>query len=475
MSLVSRSGSTLAALFLAQFLISLDGTIVVIALPSIQRDLGFDPGALTWVANAYIVMLGGFLLVGGRSADFIGRKRAFIAGMWIFTAASLMCGVAEDQWTLLAGRAIQGLGAAVVLPASLAIVADWFRDASMRRGLLAVWTGANSAGGGAALLLGAFLVDRFSWPMIFIVNVPLGAAVIVVTAVCMSDTASTARPAGLDWRGAGAMTAGSLSAVGAVISGGEDGWWSVETMSLSAAAVGLIGLFVAIERRRTTPLVPLGMFRSRAVVAANIVAFVIMGVIGTLAFLMTWYLQGVLGYSPYRTGAAFLAVAASLLCGSLMSHGSLRRADARTTLIAAMVVCGLGAAMLTRLSATGDYVRELLPALVTMSIGAGCALAVSVILATGSLPRADVGVASGVVNTAQQLGAAFWLAVFTSVAFSGGAEFAPGSNAELVHGLRDAFWGVTIVIGLTTTFVAVVLNGPNVHSQVGRRSAEGVT
>lgn len=455
----ARQVVVLALVVLAQLVVILNATIVTVALPSIQRDLGFSTDGLTWVVNAYILVLGAFLVPAGRAGDLFGRKKTFIIGISLFALGSFVAGASGAQNMLLAGRVVQGLGAALLLPTTLSMLATSFPDGPRRHRALALWGGINSAAAGGALLVGGVLTDRLSWSAIFFVNAILGVLIAVAAAACMTGSSRSARAARIDGFGAVTLTLAAAAAVYTMTSARLNGWMSVVTVASALLAAFFIGAFVGIERVHREPLVRLSHFRSRTLATANVVACVIAGASMAMVYLMTLYFQDVLGFSALETGLAFAPITAATLLGSLATHPAIRRFGFRAALLTSLTVMGIGVTLLTRISPASSYSVDVLPALIVAFGGAGCGAVAAVILATTKISDGDAGLVSGLIGGSQQIGAAFWLAVFTSIATAraAGSSFADPPSVALVDGFRFAFWSLACLALLTACVVAMVL------------------
>src|SRR3954464_10415934 len=318
---------------LAQFMVVLDATIVNIALPSIQHGLSFSDADLQWVINAYTLVFGGFLLLGGRAADLLGRKRLFVAGVALFSAASLFNGLAQSSSMLIAGRALQGLGGALVSPAALSLIMTNFPGTAERTKALGVWSGIAAGGGAFGLLLGGILTDALSWEWIFFVNVPVGLAALVAAARFVPESRVEGAHRSFDLAGAVTVTSGLIVLVYAIVKAQEFGWGSGRTLGLAAVAVALLGAFVAIERRSRAPLVRLSIFRVRSITAANVVMLLVASGMFAMFYFASIYVQEVLGYSPLKAGFAFLPMTAAIVVGAGLAQSLVRRAGVRAVAI----------------------------------------------------------------------------------------------------------------------------------------------
>jgi EmrB/QacA subfamily drug resistance transporter len=450
---------------LAQFMIVLDATIVNIALPAIQRDLGFSRADLQWVINGYTLVFGGFLLLGGRAGDLIGRKRLFLIGMAIFSIASLLNGLSASSEQLVAFRALQGLGGALVSPVALSIITTTFSEGPDRTKALGVW-GAIAAGGSAfGLLLGGILTDALSWEWIFFINVPIGIATFVASARLLPESRAERRPATFDVAGAVSVTAGLVVLVYAIVKADAWGWGSTNTIGLTVLAVVLLASFIAIEHRSREPLVPLGIFRIRTLATADGVFLFVAGGLFAMFFFSSLYAQQVLGYSPLRAGFAFLPVTAAIIVGSGAAQYFIKRFGPKRTSVAGMVVAAVGLFLLTGASAGGSYLGDLLPGLLLMAFGMGNVFVPMTLIATAGVDSGQAGLASGLFNTAQQVGGALGLAVLSTLADNASRGFlenlgrapSPADQVSaLVEGMQVAF-GVGGALMLAGAVIAALL------------------
>ena len=444
----------------AQFMVVLDATIVNVALPSIQHDLGFTPTNLAWVLNSYTLFFGGFLLLGGRAADLFGRKRLFIAGVTIFTLASLLNGLATSPGQLIGFRALQGLGGALVSPAALAIITTTFAEGTERTKALGVWAAIAGGGSAVGLILGGVLVDALSWPWVFIVNVPIGIAV-AIAALRLVPESRAEGVAGFDLLGAATVTGGIVALVYAVVEAGTKGWGSATTLGFAAFAFVLIASFVAIERRHVEPLVRLGIFKVRSLLVANVAMLLTISGMFAMFFFATIYLQEVQGYSPLKTGFAFLPFTVGIIGGSVFAQSLISRLGIRGTVITGLVSAAVGLLLMTRLTVGGSFAGELLPAMILIAIGMGLVFVPLTLLATAGVDDADQGLASGLFNTSQQFGGALGLAFLSTIAASqtrsqlegiGGS----GTEAQQLDALMSGYH-LAFVIGAALMFVAAGL------------------
>jgi EmrB/QacA subfamily drug resistance transporter len=447
---------------LAQFMVVLDATVVNVALPSIQRDLDFSSGNLQWVVNGYTLVFGGFLLLGGRAADLLGRRRLFLAGVAVFTLASLLSGLAQSSEMLIAARALQGLGGALVSPAALSIITTTFADGTDRTRALGVW-GAIAGGGGAfGLLLGGLLTQTLSWEWVFFVNVPIGLATIIASARFVPESRSEAQTRGFDLAGAASVTSGLVILTYAIVKAQDFGWGDPRTLGLGALAAALLVAFVFVERRSRSPLVRLDILRTRSLAATNGVMLLVAGGLFSMFFFGGLYLQQVLGYDPLEAGLAFLPMTAGIVAGSVLSQRLIPRFGVKNVLLGGLTTAAAGLALMTRVAPDSDYLTVVLPAFALMAIGMGNAFVPLTLTATTNVAAQDQGLASGLFNTAQQVGGALGLAILSTLAANRTAG--ASSAGALVDGFHIAFTAGAILIGVGVLIAAVALRRRDVAS-----------
>jgi EmrB/QacA subfamily drug resistance transporter len=415
---------------LAQFMVVLDATIVNVALPSIQRGLHFSPASLPWVVNAYTLIFGGFLLLGGRASDLIGRKRLFMAGIVVFSAASLLNGVAQSPAMLIIGRGLQGLGGALLSPAALAIITTTFTETGERTRALGVWSAIAAGGGAVGLLLGGVLTDLASWQWNFIVNVPVGIVALLATLRFVPESRAEVAHRTFDLRGAVTVTAGLVVLVFGIVKAQAWGWGSPRIIGLLVAGLGLLALFVALERRSPAPLVRLSIFRIRTLAVADLVLLLVASGMFGMFYFASLYVQNTLGYSPLRAGLAFLPITAGIVVGAGIAQQLIRRIGVRNVALVGVSLATAGLVVLTRLPVHGSYVGDLLPGLLPLSIGMGLTFVPITLLGTGGVQGDDAGLASGLFNTAQQVGGSLGLAILATLAAS--------QTSSLLHGTAGA-------------------------------------
>ena len=447
----------LVLLCMGSLMIVLDTTIVNVALPSIRGDLHFSQTSLAWVVNAYMLTFGGFLLLGGRLGDHFGHRRLFIAGILLFTVASLACGLSTEKGFLVAARAVQGFGGAIVSAVSLSLIVSLFVEPADRAKAMGVFGFVAAGGGTLGVLLGGVLTDLLDWHWIFLVNVPIGIAVAVLAPRVLPPSRAAHAGGRLDAAGAVIVTAGLMLAVYAIVNGNQAGWLSGQTVGLLAGAVALLAAFLAVESRVRSPLMPLSLFRRRNLATANVVGILWAAAMFAWFFLSALYLQLVLGYSPLQVGLAFLP--ANLIMATLslgLSARLVMRYGIKPPLVGGLTLAAVGLALLARAPVHGHYLVNLLPSMVLLGFGAGAAFNPLLLAAMGDVEPGEAGLASGIVNTSFMMGGALGLAVLASVAasrtthlLSTGASHA----SALVGGYHVAF-----IIGAAFAAVAAVVS-----------------
>ncbi len=424
---------------LAQFMVILDATVVNVALPSIQSDLGFTASSLQWVINAYTLVFGGFLLLGGRAGDLFGRRKLFLWGVAIFSVASLLNGLATSEEWLIISRGLQGLGGALVSPAALSIITTTFAEGEDRTKALGVWSAIAAGGGAFGLLLGGILTDLLSWEWIFFVNVPIGIATAALAVRYVPESRAPNRQPGADLPGAITVTSGLIVLVYAIVQAEDHGWGSARTIGLAAVAFALLGAFVLIESRSRAPLIRLGIFKVRSLAGANGVLLLVIGGLFGFFFFSTLYVQQILGYSPLEAGLAFLPVTIGIATGAGIAQQLVKRFGVRTTASLGMVIAAFGLYLFSRVTADGTYLSDVLPAIIPQSIGMGLFFVPITLIATTNVGEDDAGLASGLFNTSQQVGGALGLAVLSTLAADKTASVlselggAPSSSSRRTH------------------------------------------
>jgi EmrB/QacA subfamily drug resistance transporter len=459
-----RRWLALLVLCLGDLMIVLDVTIVGVALPSIREDLGFSETSLAWVVNAYLLTFGGFLLLGGRLGDLFGHRRLFLIGIAVFTAASLACGLANSQELLIAARAVQGLGGAIVSAVALSLIMTLFTEAGDRAKAMGVFGFVAAGGGSIGVLLGGVLTDALDWHWIFLVNLPIGAAVFALCLVLLPAGRGQATPR-LDVAGAVTVTASLMLAVYAIVNGNEQGWTSGRTLGLLAAAAALLALFLGIESRVRSPLVPLGLFRLRNVAVSNVVGVLWAAAMFAWFFLSALYLQLVLGYSPMKVGLAFLP--ANLIMGALslgLSARLVMRFGIRRPLATGLLLAAAGLVLFARAPVDGSFAVDVLPSMILLGLGAGMAFNPVLLAAMSDVEPSDAGLASGVVNTSFMMGGALGLAVLASLAASRTDSLSAAGDGPLVA--LNGGYHAAFLVGALFAAAAGVLGGVLLRAEV---------
>lgn len=434
----------LIVLCLGVLMIVLDTTIVNVALPSIQTDLGFSETSLVWVVNAYMVTFGGFLLLGGRLGDLFGNRRVFLFGIMLFTLASLACGLADSQGLLIGARAVQGFGGAIVSAVSLSMIMSLFSEPAERAQAMGVYGFVCAGGGSIGVLLGGILTSTLSWHWIFLVNLPVGIAVCALCVALLQGGPGQAASSGrLDVAGAAAVSASLMLAVYAIVNGNQTGWASAQTLAMLVCAIMLLAVFVRIEARVRNPLMPLGLFRLRNVAIANVVGVLWAAAMFAWFFISALYLQRVLGYTALQVGLAFLPANLIMAAFSLgLSARMVMRLGIRPTLSIGLLLAAMGFALFSRVPINGVFALDVLPAMVLLGAGAGMAFNPLLLAAMNDVRPGESGLASGVVNTSFMMGGALGLAILASLAAArtgGLLRFGAESLAALAGGYRLAF------------------------------------
>jgi EmrB/QacA subfamily drug resistance transporter len=446
----------------AQFVVVLDASIVNVALPSIGRDLEFSQDDLSWVVNAYTLTFGGFLLLGGRLADILGRRRLFIGGVVLFGLASLLGGLASSSGQLIAARALQGLGAALVSPAALAIVTTTFAEGAERNKALGVWGAVAGSGGAAGVLLGGVLTDGLGWEWVLYVNVPIALGAAFLAPRLLQESRDTGR-SGFDVAGAVTVTAGLALLVYALVDTVDVGWGSGQTLGLLAVALALLGAFIAIERSRRDPLVPFGIFRLRTLRGANVVGLLVGMALFSMFFFISLYLQQVLGYDALKAGLAYLPLAVTIIISAGVASQLVTRFGFKPILIAGLLFVTAGLAWFSQVSAPGGtYVGDVLFPSLLAAIGLGLSFVPVTIAAVTGTKDDQAGLASGLINTSQQVGGALGLAILATVANSTTTDAFEGGERNpavaLTAGFQDAFLAGAGLGALAVVLAAVLIS-----------------
>jgi EmrB/QacA subfamily drug resistance transporter len=458
----SRRWYALAIICVAQFMVILDVSIVNVALPSIQRGLHFSEENLLWVLNAYALFFGGFLMLGGRVADKLGRRRVFVAGVILFTVASLFCGLATSTGWLVTARAVQGLGAAILSPAALSILTVTFEEGPERNKALSIWGAIAGAGGAFGVLLGGVLTQEFGWQWIFYVNVPIGSLVVLASLSILAPSLSEDERKGFDIPGALTLTTGLVLMVFALVKSTSWGWASVNTTGTLAVSVLLLVVFIVIERRTVFPLVPLSIFNNRSLSVSNLVSLALGASVFSMFYFLSLYMQEVLGYSALKTGIGYLAIAGAIVIAAGAAQTLVAKIGIRYVMTVGMVLASGGLVYFTQISPHGSYVGTLLPGFLLAGIGLGLSFVPVTIGAVSGVGSDEAGVASGLITTTQQIGGALGVAVLSTIAVSATTSFAASHGhghsdaiAGLNHGFSIAFWfgALFAAVGAVVAFV----------------------
>src|SRR5436189_1221741 len=442
----------LSVLVVAQFMVVLDVAIVNVALPTIKNDLHFSEGGLRWVITAYAIVFGGVLLLGGRMADLLGRRRVFMVGMAVFTIFSLLDGLAWSSTSLIAFRGLQGLGAALLAPAALSILTTTFREGRERNVALGIWGAASGSGGAAGGLLGGALTSALGWSWIFFINIPVGILVLAVTPWLLRESRAELEHRYFDFAGAASITAGLMVLVYAMTHATQHGWGTPETIGLLAASAALVGAFVAIEYRSKAPLLPMRIFRLRTLTASNITGLLMGGAVFSQFFLLTLYMQQVLHYSALKTGVAYIALTLAIISFSAVSQMLVTRIGIRRVLSTGLLLSAAALVLFARLPVHGSYFSDLFPAFLISGIGLALAFVPISIGGLTGVRQADAGIASGLINTTQQIGGAIGVAAATTIATTFTTRYVdvhagatPLGGAALTHGFGIAFYVLAAV------------------------------
>ncbi len=472
-----RRWLALGLLCTAQFVVVLDASIVNVALPSIGAALSFSQENLSWVVNAYVLTFGGFLLLGGRLADLLGRRRVFMFGLVLFALASLAGGFAESEGMLIAARAVQGLGAAILSPAALSIVTTTFRDGAERNKALGVWGAVAGSGGAAGVLLGGVLTDGLGWEWVLWVNVPIGLAAAAIAPTLVAESRSEASTRSFDVAGAFSVTAGLSVLVYALVDATDAGWGSTQTIGLLALAVVLLAAFVAIELRSDAPLVPFRIFRIRTLTGANVVGILIGASLFSMFFFISLYMQQVLGYSAIKAGLSYLPLALTIILTAGVASQLVTRVGFKPVLAAGMLFIAAGLVWFGQVSVGGSYVSDILGPSLLAAVGLGLAFVTSTIAAVSGVDAEEAGLASGLINTSQQVGGALGLAVLATVATSTTNDATGPPAQALTDGFQNAFLAGAGIAALGFVLTLVLIRGSDsrAHVALGGEAAGDAT
>jgi EmrB/QacA subfamily drug resistance transporter len=437
----------------AFFMVLLDGTITLVALPSIGADLGFAKQDLQWVLSAYALTFGGLLLLGGRAADLLGRRRVFMAGVGVFTAASLMCGLAWSPAALLAARVVQGAGAAIMTPTALSIISTTFTEGAERNKALGIWGALGGVGATTAWLIGGPLVDGPGWRWIFFINVPVGLAALALSPGLLRESRGSLTRRSYDPAGALTITGALVLLVYAVVKAPGAGWGDVRTILPLAGSALLLAAFALIESHHHAPLVPLRIFRSRTLTAADALTVLIGTVAVGMPFVLTLYAQQVLGYSALKFGVSSVVLALGATAGAIAGQGAVLKAGFRPVAAAGLALIGAGSLVLAQVSVHGSYFPDIFFGLLLCGLGIGLAFVTATVAALAGVAEHEAGLASGLSNTALQIGTALGAAIVTTVAVSRSQDYLAankGANplAALTEGYQSAFLACAVLAGI---------------------------
>jgi EmrB/QacA subfamily drug resistance transporter len=472
-----RRWLALAVIVTAQFMVVLDVAIVNVALPSIKTDLGFSQESLQWVITAYSIFFGGFLLLGGRLADLLGRRRLFMAGLSLFTVASLLDGLAWSEGSLIAFRCLQGLGAAMMSPAALSILTTTFEEGRERNRALGIWGAVAGSGAAVGVLLGGVLTSAFSWPWIFYVNVPVGAAVIAVTPFLVRESRADLPNRYFDFAGAATITAGLMLLVYGMTRATQHGWGTPEAIGLLTVSTILIGSFFLIESRSKAPLLPLRIFRLRTLAGSNLSALIAGGAVFSQFFLLTLYMQQVLHYSAIKTGVAYIALTLSTIAFAAVAQGLTTKLGVRRVLPVGLALATVALVLFAQLPVHGHYFSNLFPGFIISGLGLALAFVPMAIGALTGVRPADAGIASGLINTTQQIGGAVGVAAATTIAttftnhyvhsHAGTAAF---SGPALTYGFQIAFYVLAATAAMGAVLASLLIEPQPAQAEPAERT-----
>jgi EmrB/QacA subfamily drug resistance transporter len=476
-----RRWIALILLCFAQFIVVIDAAIVNVALPSIGEGLNFSQENLSWVVNAYVLTFGGFLLLGGRMADLLGRRRVFIAGLLLIAVASLAAGFSANDGQLIAARAAQGLGAAIISPSALSIITTTFSDGAERNKALGAWGAVAGLGGAAGVLFGGILTDGLGWEWVLWINVPVALAVAALTRPVVAESRSESVTRHFDTAGAVSVTAGLSVLVYALVDAAEAGWGSVQTLGLLGLSAALIAAFVAIELRSDAPLMPFRIFRLRTLTGANAVGLLVGASLFSMFFFITLYMQQVLGYSAIKAGLSYLPLAVMIIVASAIASQLVTRIGFKPVLAAGMTFIAVALVWFSQVSVDGGFATDILGPSLLAATGLGFAFVTTTIAAVSGIRDQESGLASGLINTSQQIGGALGLAVLATIANSRTDDLVASSGGDpaalpnaLNEGFQAAFLGgaAIAVLGLVLTLALIRNRDSRAHVELGARGAE---
>jgi len=461
----------------AQFVVVLDASIVNVALPTIGTALDFSQENLPWVVNAYVLTFGGFLLLGGRTADLLGRRRVFMAGLLLVAVASLAAGFAATEGQLIAARAAQGLGAAIISPAALSIVTTTFSDGSERNKALGVWGAVAGSGGAAGVLLGGILTDGLGWEWVLWVNVPVSLIAFALAPGLIAESRAESETRAFDVAGAVTVTAALSVLVYALVDANSAGWGSTKTLGLIALSVVLMASFVAIELRSAKPLVPFSIFRIRTLTGANVVGLLVGASLFSMFFFISLYMQQVLGYSAIHAGLSYLPLALLIMASAGIASQLVTKLGYKPVLAAGMLFIVVGLTWFSQVSVGGGFTTDILGPSLFAAAGLGFAFVTTTIAAVSGVEEGEAGLASGLINTSQQIGGALGLAVLSTVATSRTDDVMSSGSSSLVNGLTEGFQSAFLggaaiaALGFVLTLVLIRGRDSRAHVELGKEAA----
>jgi EmrB/QacA subfamily drug resistance transporter len=468
-----RKGLVLLLLAAAQFVVVLDASIVNVALPSIGTDLHFSQDSLSWVVNAYVLVFGGFLMLGGRLADLLGRRRIFVIGLLVFGAASLAGGLAQSEGWLITARAVQGLGAALLSPAALSLLTVTFAEGAERNRAMGVWGAVAGSGGAAGVLLGGMLTQWAGWEWVLFVNVPVS-ALAALFAFRILPESRTVGDRHFDVAGAITVTAGLSTLVYALVDANQAGWGSTQTLGLGALAVALLASFVVIELRSHAPLIPFSIFRNRTITGANVVGLLVAAALFAMFFFISLYMQQVLGYDALKAGISYLPLAFGIIVSAGIASQLVTRIGFKPVLVMGLLLSAGGLVWFAQVSPDGSYLGDILFPSIVLAFGLGFAFVPMTIAAVAGIEPAQAGLASGLINTSQQVGGALGLAVLATIANSRTTDAAATGATKavaLTEGFQAAFLAGAGLAMLGVILALVLISGPEsrAHAEAAQR------
>ena len=461
----------------AQFVVVLDASIVNVALPSIGEALDFSQSNLPWVVNAYVLTFGGFLLLGGRTADLLGRRRVFMAGLMVVALASLLAGFAATEGQLVAARAAQGLGAAIISPAALSIVTTTFKDGSERNKALGVWGAVAGSGGAAGVLLGGILTDGLGWEWVLWVNVPVSLIALALSPRLIAESRAESERRVFDVAGAVTVTAALSILVYALVDANDAGWGSTQTLGLIGLSALLLAAFVAIELRTPKPLMPFSIFRIRTLTGANVVGLLVGASLFSMFFFISLYMQQVLGYSAIHAGLSYLPLALLIMASAAIASQLVTKLGYKPVLAAGLLFIVVGLVWFSRVSVGGGFTTDILGPSLFAAAGLGFAFVTTTIAAVSGVDEHEAGLASGLINTSQQIGGALGLAVLSTVAISRTDDVLASGDPSRVNALTEGFQSAFLggagiaLLGFVLTLVLIKGSDSRAHVELGKDAA----